>query len=311
MPARVLDDIPQGQKDRLAFIEFRLWFLGDICRRDLMDRFGIAPAVATRDLAAYRELAPGNIDFEGSRKVYICREPFAPLFEHQAERVLSALSKGFGDGTGERSVGYLSCELPLRLNKPSPPVLAVITRAIHQGKALRVNYHSLKKGASEREIVPFALVDSGLRWHIRTYDRQSKEFRDLVISRIENPVLLADSPIEVHERWDQDDQWTRMVTLEMVAHPGQAHPEIVARDFWIENDVLTVRTRAAVAGYVLQLWNVDCSRDHSLDPNLYRLWLRDSLVLYGVSSAVLCPGFETQTDKANEPLTPKPQLTTV
>ena len=293
MPARALDEFPQSQKDRLAFIEFRLWFLGDISRRDLMDRFGIAPAVATRDLAAYRELAPDNIDFEGRRKLYICREPFAPLFEHQAERVLSALSKGFGDGTGERSVGYLICELPLRLNKPSLSVLAVITRAIHQGKALRGNYHSLKKGASEREIAPFALVDSGLRWHIRTFDRKSKEFRDLVISRIENPVLLADSPVEAHERSERDDQWTRMVALEMVPHPNQTHPEIVARDFGIDNEVLTVRTRAAVAGYMLQLWNVDCSRDHSLDPNLYRLWLRDPLVLYGVSSAVLCPGFET------------------
>lgn len=288
MPMRALDDFSQSQKDRLAFIEFRLWFLGDISRRDLMERFGIAPAVATRDLAAYRELAPGNIDFEGSRKLYICREPFVPLFDHQAERVLSSLSKGFGDGTAERSVGYLSCELPLRLNKPSLSVLAVITRAIHQGKALRVHYHSLKKGVSEREIVPFALVDSGLRWHIRTYDRKSKAFRDLVISRIGNPVLLADSPVAPEEKWDQDDQWTRMVTLEMVPHPGQAHPEIVAMDFGIENEVLTVRTRAAVAGYVLQLWNVDCSRDHSLDPNLYRLWLRDPLVLYGVSSAVLC-----------------------
>ncbi|MBI4742522.1 MAG: WYL domain-containing protein [Betaproteobacteria bacterium] len=291
MPTRALDEFPQSQKDRLAFIEFRLWFLGDISRRDLMDRFGIAPAVATRDLAAYRELAPDNIDFEGSRKLYVCRESFQPLFEHQAERVLSALSKGFGDGTGERSVGYLTCELPLRLNKPSLSVLAVIARAIHQGKALQVNYHSLNKGASEREIVPFALVDSGLRWHIRAYDRKSGEFRDLVISRVENPALLADSPVEAHERSEQDDQWTRRVTLEMVPHPNQTHPEIVARDFGI-GDVLTVRTRAAVAGYVLQLWNVDCSRDHCLDPTLYRLWLRDPLVLYGVSSAVLSPGFE-------------------
>jgi predicted DNA-binding transcriptional regulator YafY len=291
MLTRALDEFPQSQKERLAFIEFRLWFLGDISRRDLMDRFGIAPAVATRDLAAYRELAPGNINFEGSRKLYICHEPFQPLFEHQAERVLSALSKGFGDGSRERSAGYLNCELPLRLNKPSLSVLSVITRAIHQGRALRVNYHSLKKGASEREIVPFALVDNGLRWHIRTYDRQSKEFRDLVISRIEKPKLLADSIVETHEKPECDDQWTRMVTLEMVPHPNQDHPEIVARDFGIENNVLTVRTRAAVAGYVLQLWNVDCSRDHSLDPNLYRLWLRDRLVLYGVSSAVLCPGF--------------------
>ena len=47
-----------------------------------------------------------------------------------------------------------------------------------------MKYHSLKRGAADREVVPHALVDSGLRWHARVFDRQSNEFRDLVISRI-------------------------------------------------------------------------------------------------------------------------------
>ena len=77
----------QKQRDRLAYIEFRLWFLGDACRRDLMERFGIAPAMATRDFTAYRELAPENIDFDGRRKVYVPSERFAPVFEHEPEPV--------------------------------------------------------------------------------------------------------------------------------------------------------------------------------------------------------------------------------
>ena len=44
-----------------------------------MIRFGIAPAVATRDLTAYRELAPRNIAFDGSRKVYVNGEKFKSL----------------------------------------------------------------------------------------------------------------------------------------------------------------------------------------------------------------------------------------
>ncbi len=291
MDKRPIEELNQAQRERLAFVEFRLWFLGDVGRPDLMDRFGIAPAVATRDLAAYRELAPKNIDFDGSRKVYVPTADFDPVFDHEPDRVLSALSRGFGDGLGKASAGFLQCEFPLRLNQPQLPVLSVITRAIHQRRAVHLTYHSLNTGVSKREVVPFALIDNGHRWHARVYDRKSQEFRDLVITRIEKPLLLDSADIASHERSDKDIQWSRVVTLEIVPHPGQARPETVARDFGMKKGSLILNLRAAIAGYVLQQWNVDCSPDHSLDPKRYRLWLKDSLLLYGVQNAVLAPGY--------------------
>lgn len=290
-----LEELSQIQRERLAFIEFRLWFLGVVRRHDLMDRFGIAPAVATRDLAAYRELAPENIDFDGSRKVYVPTSEFSPLFEHEPNRVLSALSRGFGEGIGKASAGYLLCEFPLRLNQPPLPVLAVITRAIHQKRAVNLTYHSFKSGPSKREVVPFALVDNGHRWHTRAFDRKSQEFRDLVITRMEKPVLLESDEIANQERADQDHQWTRIVELELVPHPAQEHPQIVARDFGMKKGHLVIAVRAAIAGYVLQQWNVDCSPDHSLDPTRYRLWLKDPLILYGVQNAILAPGYQVHS----------------
>lgn len=291
MNERTLQDLNQSQRERLAFIEFRLWFLGEVGRPDLIDRFGIAPAVATRDLAAYREIAPGNIDFDGRRKLYVPTEGFQPMFPHEAERVLSALSRGFGEGLGRASAGFLTCDFPLRLNQPSLPVLAVITRAIHQRCAVRLTYHSFNTGPLARVILPLALVDSGLRWHARVFDRTSSEFRDLVITRMEAPQLLAGDAIAPHEQLDRDIQWNRILTLELIPHPDQQRPEVVARDFGMSDDRLVLNVRAAIAGYVLQQWNVDCSPDHSLDPRRYRLWLKDPLVLYGVENAVLAPGY--------------------
>lgn len=291
METRSLKDMNQAQLERLAFIEFRLWFLGDVRRPDLIDRFDIAPAVATRDLAAYRDFAPENIDFNGSKKVYVPTANFNPIFDHEPNRVLSALSRGFGEGLGKASSGFIPSEFPLRLNQPPLQVIAIVTRAIHQKRAVRLTYYSLNSGISKREIVPFALVDSGLRWHVRTFDRKSQEFRDLVITRMEKPVLLEDSEIQPYEKADQDNQWTRIVSLELVPHPDQPRPEIVARDFGMKNGSLILNVRAAIAGYVLQQWNVDCSSDHRLDPTCYRLWLRDALVLYGVTNAVLAPGY--------------------
>ena len=53
----VIETLSHAQRERLLFIEFRLYFSGDARRQDLMQRFGVAPAVATRDFAQYREFS--------------------------------------------------------------------------------------------------------------------------------------------------------------------------------------------------------------------------------------------------------------
>lgn len=293
MEPRSIQDLPPVQQERLAFIEFRVWFLGDIRRPDLIDRFGVSPAVSTRDLATYREIAPDNIEFDDSRKRYVPTSSFKPVFSHDPVRVLNALSKGYGDGLGRASEGFITSEFPVRLNQPPLHVIANVTRAIHQKKALKLTYHSFSSGASRREIVPFALVDSGLRWHVRAYDRKSGEFRDLVITRMDKPTVIDDDEIQDHEQPDADNQWTRIVELTLVPHPDQPRPEIVMRDFGMKGGSLILNVRAAIAGYVLQQWQVDCSSDHSLDPTRYRLWLKDApMVLYGVQNAVLADGYK-------------------
>lgn len=65
----------------------------------------------------------------------------------------------------------------------------------------------MSSGRSERVIVPFTLIDTGLRWHVRDFDRKSSEFRDFVIMRIEAPTLL-DEDLKANERPDNDIQWT-------------------------------------------------------------------------------------------------------
>ena len=91
-----VESLSHGQRERLAYIDFRLYFFGEIGRPDLSGRFGVAPAGATRDLALYREIAPQNIEFDGSNKIYRIGKDFAPLFEHASQRVLSALASAFG-----------------------------------------------------------------------------------------------------------------------------------------------------------------------------------------------------------------------
>lgn len=292
-------ELTQPQRDRLAFIELRVRFIGEIRRQDLVSRFGIQSAAATRDLALYKDLAPGSIDYDPKGKSYVLGAAFKPLFSFPPERVLSWLTQGFGDGEPMLIKAWVASERPSRLTHPDLDVLSRVTRAIHQACPLGIEYHSISNGRTEREIVPFALIDNGLRWHVRAFDRKTAEFRDFVITRIAKASVLKGQSVAAHEMSDQDIQWTRIVELELVPHPDQPRPEITEMDYGIKGGAIRMRVRAAVAGYMLLRWSVDCSPDHRLRDEQYRLWLNDPLALYGVENAKLAPGYQAPAAKAS------------
>ncbi len=296
-----LESINHAQKTRLFFIDFRLQFFGSVSRNDLINRFGIKEAASTRDIALYRELAPDNLEFDSKAKIYRFAETFSHLFPYTSQQVLAALSHGFGDDFVGQNKPLLNCETPSVLNQPSINVLSVLTRAIHQRQVLNIGYRSLSSGKTKREIIPFALVDNGLRWHTRAYDRRRERFTDFVITRISSPKFIS-SEIEENETKDFDNQWNRIVELEIVPHPSIKNKSTIELDFDMTNGMLKMDVRAAVAGYVLLRWNVDCSKDHHLNGKLkdgptkdiHQLWLKNLESLYGVDNLFLAPGYEDQ-----------------
>jgi predicted DNA-binding transcriptional regulator YafY len=173
--------------------------------------------------------------------------------------------------------------------RPNLEILAAITRALYARKPLKITYVSLSSGPSTRVIVPVALADNGLRWHVRAFDRSKSRFSDFVLTRITKTKDIQEGA-EEHELLAADEQWARIVDLEIVPHPGVKWPAAVEADYAMDRGVLKLRTRAALAGYVLRRWSVDSSANHSLDPASHHLWLSNSLALYGVESATLAPG---------------------
>ena len=170
----------------------------------------------------------------------------------------------------------------------------MISRAIHQGKVASVEYCSTSSGPQVRELVPHVLVDNGLRWHVRTYDRKNSRFGDFVLTRMTKAKLLDKVP-EEHELLKHDIQWNRIVEMELVPPPNVKHPKAIELDYAMQGGVSKQNVRAAVAGYVLRRWNVDCSVDHSLEGAEYQLWLRNSAALYGVENLVIAPGYGSKS----------------
>ncbi|WP_349675109.1 WYL domain-containing protein [Cupriavidus sp. SK-3] len=215
------------------------------------------------------------------------------MFSFDSARILSWLTLGFGDGLNLKLRRAVHGESVHAIGKPRLDVVAEVTRAIYKSSAVEVSYLSLTSGASERELVPHALVDNGIRWHVRAFDRASQRFSDFVVSRMTSAKQVVGDPADEELR-RADAQWARIVDLELVPHPGLKHPDAIQADYGMNDGVLRAQIRAAVVGYALRRWQVDCSSDHSLDPNEHHLWLRDTPTLYGVESAAMGPGYRQQ-----------------
>lgn len=292
-----LSELAQSQRDRLAYLELRLWFFGEIRRQDLVNRFDIQSAAATRDLAAYKALAPRNLEYDAKAKVYVCGLFFTPLFNFPIDRVLTWLTQGFGDAEPNVARSIVSSELMAPAILLKLEHLSAVTRAIYKKVSVEISYRSLTSGLSTREIIPFSLAQAANRWHVRAFDRRSNSFRDFALNRIADAKLLGDEAQE-NELSEQDIQWNRKADIELVPHPANVkHPDTIEAEYGMIAGVLRKTVRASMIGYLLRAWNVDCTPDHSLRGAEYHLWLKNRQALYGIENLMLAPGYEIKEDK--------------
>ena len=286
----MLETISFSQRQRLAYIDFCLMFKGAIYRQDLISRFEVGLSAGSRDFTLYKELAPYNLVYDPREKRYFQTEDFIPVFEHDARKTLIKLANEISDGFDAIGDIHFPVESASSLNVPDIFVVAKVVQAIVNKKAISVIYTSLSSGSGARELVPHSIVDNGQRWHVRAFDRKSQSFRDFVLTRI-SKVSLKSNPDE-HETIDNDEQWQRMIPLEVVPHPKNVkYPTAIELDYNMEGGVLTLNVRAAMAGYLLRRWNVDCTKHASLRTGEYQLWLRNQQGLINADNLAIAPGY--------------------
>ncbi|EGR1144251.1 TPA: WYL domain-containing protein [Vibrio parahaemolyticus] len=288
---RKLGKLSHAQRERLAFIDFCLTYFGEISRADLIAKFQTGLAAATRDFSAYKELAPDNMELVHQTKLYVRKETFVPIFEHASQTVLAGLSQGFGDGLITSHKLSSACEEQKMLIEPSTSSLSVIMRAITAQKCLQVTYVSLRSGTKTRTIVPHSLANSGKRWHLRAFDRDSNTFRDFVITRFLELTVLEE-PVEAYESKSADKQWNRIVDLTLIPHPKAQFSQAIELDYGMLKGELKVEVRAALAGYLLNYWMVDCSESAELNPEQYHLALKYTQAIFGIENSRLAPGYK-------------------
>lgn len=281
------------QLERLAHIEFLAFFMGKVSRKCIMSRFDVGLAAATRDLSLYNDIAPGNIIYDPRQKYYIPANVFECRFPLSAEKCLNTLSNGFGDYLDSNE--NFRVAHTFKLSHPKLNVTAPITRAISLKRPIEIEYISGTSGKSKKTISPFAVLDSGLRWHVRAYDHNKERFADFVINRIVTAKFLKNEATPSKGQPEEDSQWNEFVELIIQAHPGKPNlREVTEFEYGMENGILSLKIRKAYVGYLLSSWNIDSTANASLKGHQIFLHLKNSIEIrsLNVESFMFAPGSE-------------------
>lgn len=300
IPTKMASEVKWITRQRYQYIEVMAFYTGVVTRKDVARTFGISDAAATKDLKAYGLVAPNNLIYKQNVFGFVPSVSFVEMFADLSPQVvLSMFSANLAvRGNPDSGIkpdqeqnwiyGVSVDQLPLPIRLPNKEICAQLVRAIKNKQKLQIHYLSLSdktdsdvdlnsETTNTRIIEPHALIDNGLRWHVRAYNEDSYDFRDFVLSRIID-ASLVDAAAESSPLYDDD--WMETVTLKLKPHPklSKQKQQSLLYDFNANNTgegVIELSVRRALVAYVLQRLSVDTTVDHSLNPNSFQLVLEN------------------------------------
>ncbi|MEG9437836.1 hypothetical protein JAO29_16940 [Edaphobacter sp. HDX4] len=255
-----------GIEQRLEFIDFRLFWEGEINRSALTQQFGISIPQASNDLKRYEELAPGNLAYDKSQKRYFSSLAFRPQFlPPDADQYLNRL-RGVADHTISQGDAWFS-QMPSAESMPLPQrrveanLLRAMLYAIRRSRSIRVLYQSMNSTRPEplwRWISPHAFANDGLRWHVRAYCHLDRKFKDFLLPRFLE--VDGDAPQEVPG--DLDRPWREFFDVVLIPNPKLSlnQRNIVAQDYCMEDGRISISIRYSFLYYFQKRLRLDVAR---------------------------------------------------
>ena len=246
---------------RLEFIDFQLYWSGQINRSDIMEKFGVSVPQASNDIRLYKESAPKNLEYDASEKHYFAKEGFEPaFFEPDSYDYLSLLRDDVNELSGKVGAGISGIPahalIPLPRRIIDTEILRKVVSAINEKQRIDIHYQSMSSDNPKwRPVSPHALAYDGLRWHARSYCHDSHLYKDFILSRILD--ISEDSSQSVD--LPPDNNWSEFFTIRLKPHPklNSNQAEAVARDYGMENLEVSVEVRLALLYYFLRRLNLE------------------------------------------------------
>jgi hypothetical protein len=268
------EDIRWGLQRRFEMIEWRAYWLGRINRSDLEERFGVSTPQASADLRSYQEAAPNNIEYDATEKAYVPTPQFQPKFLRvSADRYLIQLDAILNGAIPAVDTWFGSpvpaAVMPTVARSVDAETLRILLRSITWRREVEIEYQSLTS-TRRRAIVPHSLAFDGHRWHVRAWCVERLSFRDFVLSRILSVGESRTSDVDP----TNDVVWNTIVDLKIVAHPelDAAQRKAIERDYGMEDGVLVLNSRVALAYYVIRRLNLDL-KEGQISPMRQQIFL--------------------------------------
>ena len=250
-----------GVRRRLEFIDFRLFWDGRLNRRDMAETFGISPQQASNDIAQYEKLAPDNLLYDRTQKVYRRTECFAPAcIGETIERYLLqlvALENQWMRPTDTWFGSIPNLEVvSLGHRATNPKVLLRVLEALRERLEIDIEYASLTGSTQpSRTIAPHALAYSDGRWYVRSWSRGHNDFRDYNLNRIRAVTHSRQSSIDPA----LDFEWVHEIDLVIQPNPDlpEKRQDAVAAELGMEDGRLIHSCRLSLSFYLMSRLNLD------------------------------------------------------
>ena len=250
---------------RYRLIEIIALWEGRLTTNHLCNTFGIGRQQASKDINNYlRDIAPGNLELDRHIKGYKPTDAFTPaVTQGIADEYLHLLSRNneLSNTFESLSLNVANTEIlhvPVRNVKPE--VIRTIVKAARQNKRIEVDYVSVHRpDHNGRIIVPHTLVYTGLRWHVRAWCETRSDFRDFVLSRFRGTPYFEDDLDTPNPGIEQDNSWNKMITIKIKPDPrlDKGQRSVIAHDYGMKKNVLSIKTRGALVHYVLKQLQID------------------------------------------------------
>lgn len=252
---------------RLEFIDFRLFWEGQINRSDIMEQFGVSVPQASNDLSKYQEVAPKNLNYDHREKKYFSSDSFKPVFiAPDADSYFRQLRDDM-QTLKSNPVPWLSYEpaydvVQMPKRNIDPDILRTMSESIREQKTLQIFYQSMSsEEPSWRSISPHAFAFDGMRWHARAYCHNANIYKDFLLSRIQKTGETTDesSPKE------SDEIWNTYFTLTLKPHPKLTNNQAkaIALDYDMTEGRLDMTIRLALLYYYLRRLGLqDCDGEN-------------------------------------------------
>lgn len=279
-----IESLCDSQRRRLRFMESLVYWEGSVQRDRICSVFQVSENHLSRDFRLYRNLFPGNLIYEPSRKRYEPMPKFQPrMTSGSAAEYLGSLrlSAEVHGNVLDLPGPQASDVVPLHSGGVGVGTLRAVTQAIAEGRSVAGTYQSMREPDPTSVCLwPRALVFSGYRWHARAYESDGGKYGDFVLARLKISSRTNAEESESMLSLPKDTAWETRITVEVqpAAHWSVSQQEAIGREYGMTHAKSgwrwSVRLRECLVPYFFLLHRLDVqdkeSRIALVDPGLLK-----------------------------------------